>query len=54
MTSIEFVTYTALNRDKFNECICRGDFFVLHDHLLENRDLILELRKAESEKLGSF
>ena len=29
-------------------------FFFLHDHLLENRDLILELRKAESEKLGSF
>ena len=53
MTSIEFATYSALNRDMFNECICRGDFF-LHDHLLENRDLILELRKSESGKLGSF
>ena len=29
-------------------------FFFLHDLLLENRDLILELRKAVSEKLGSF
>ena len=53
-TSTEFVIYSALNKYMLNECVIQKRFFKCEWHFLENRDLILELRKVDSEKLGSF